>query len=113
MHVLQLGLLDAFIVCKLRVMISCWSPVSSHVIFSIFCSSMSGIPRSAGPSPGTTKNVHLAFLSLCLNLTVYTLNCLVSNVPYIFNMIELFFVVCKAANINFGNRILKTLNGIR
>ena len=28
--------------------------------------------QCAGPSPGTTKNLHLAVLSLCLNLTVHT-----------------------------------------
>ena len=36
---------------------------------------MSGIPSSDEPSPGTTKNLHLALLSLCLSFTVYITNC--------------------------------------
>ena len=31
---------------------------------------MSDIPSSAGLSPGTNNNLHLLFLSLCLDLTV-------------------------------------------
>ena len=51
---------------------------------------MSGIPSSAGSSPGTTKNLHLVFLSLYLNLTVHTLNCLLSDWLYVYDMTELF-----------------------
>ena len=71
LFVLQLGLLDANIVCKLNFLLSCGSPITSHVIFSMFSSSLSAIHSRAGPYPGTTKNLHLLFFSLCLNLIVH------------------------------------------
>ena len=46
-----------------------------HIIICLPSGSMWGIPGSAGPSPGTTKNLHLALLLLCLNFTVHVPNC--------------------------------------
>ena len=83
------------------------------IIFCMFSSSNPGIPSSAGPSLVTTKNLHLAVLSLCLNHTVHAPNCLLSNWLYVFNMTALFFVVHTAADVEFGKRILNTLNGIK
>ena len=40
---------------------------------------MPGISNSAGSSPGTTKNVFLRHLSLCLNFTVHMPNCSMSD----------------------------------
>ena len=50
--------------------------------------SMPDIPKNAGLSPATTKNLHLAVLSLCPNITV---NSLLFNIRLIlcFNTIEL------------------------
>ena len=113
LFVLQLGILDASIVCELNFLLSCRSLITSPVILSMFSSSMSGIQRSSGTSLGTTKNLHLALLSLCLNFTVHTPNTSISDWPCVFNMTELFFVVSNAANVDFGNNILNTLNGIK
>ena len=71
--VLQLWPLDASIVCKFNFLLSCRSPIVSHVIFSMFISLISHILSSAGPSPGTTKNPHL--VSLFFKFTVHTPNC--------------------------------------
>ena len=99
---LQLEMLDTSIVCKLNFQLSCMLLITSQIIFSMFSSLMSGIPSSAGPSPDTIKNLHLAYLSMCLNLTVHTYlivwyqtNCM------FFSITELFYVVCSAANIDF------------
>ena len=50
-------------------------PISSHAVLNMFTSFMSGIPISARPSPGTTKNLHFISLSLHLHHTVHTPNC--------------------------------------
>ena len=68
---LQLGLLDASIVCKLNILLSCRLPITLLIIFSMFSTSMSWIPSSAGPSPGTTKNLHFTFY-LCVVISLYT-----------------------------------------
>ena len=57
-----------------KLLLSFGSPITSHVILSMVSSSMFSIPSSAWPSPGTTKNLQLALLSLCLNLL---LTCLI------------------------------------
>ena len=44
---------------------------------------MSGIPSSTGLSPGTTKNLQLAILSLCLSLTVQMPNCSMFDSLYV------------------------------
>ena len=87
--------------------------ITSNVIFKMFSNLISSISGSAGMSPDTTKNLHFASLSLCLNLTVHMPNHSIFDGLYLYNMTELFCVVCKAASVDFGNRILKTLNGIR
>ena len=69
--VLQLGLLDASTVCESSFLLSCGSPTTLHIIFSLLWSSMSGNPSSAGPSSDATKNLHLAFL-LCVLIFLYT-----------------------------------------
>ena len=74
---------------------------------------MAGIPSSSGASPGTTKNFYLTLLSLCLNFTAYTPKCLISDWLYVFNNTELFFVAYKLAVVDFRNRILNILNGMK
>ena len=69
----------ASIFCELNFLLSCGLSITPSVIFNILSSSMSGIPSSAGPSQDITKNLHLAVLSLCLNLTVHSPNCLICN----------------------------------
>ena len=75
MFVLQPGLLDASIFCESNFLLLYRLPVTSHVIFNMFISSVSGIPSSAGLSPGITKNLHLAFLPSYHNLTLHTPDC--------------------------------------
>ena len=112
LFVLQLGPLDVSVICESTVLLSCGSPITSHIIFSMFSSLISSIPSSPGPSPSTTKSLHLAFLSLWLNLTVPTPSCLISD-SFMF-LIELnCFVASSAAHVDLRNTILKTLNGIR
>ena len=45
------------------------------MILSISSTFMSQISNNAGLLPGTTKNLHLVTLSLCLTLTVQIPNC--------------------------------------
>ena len=99
---LQLGPLDACIVCESNFLPWCGSSISSHVIISMFNSSISGIPSSIGPSPGTTKKLHLAYISFCLNPTVHVPEHSILDWFYDFNMAELFFVVHKAASVDLG-----------
>ena len=61
-----------FIVCESSFLLSCGSPITSHVLLNILSSLLSGVPSSAGPSSGTTMNLHLVLLTLCLNFNVYT-----------------------------------------
>ena len=81
-----------------------------HVILILFCSLMSSVQSSARPSPGKTKNLHLALLFLCLNSTVHTLNCSTLNLLYALNTTELFFMAHNVANVDFGNRIFNTIS---
>ena len=85
---------------ELNILFFCGSPITSHVILSMFSNSVSGIPSSTGPSPGTTKNLNLAVSSLCLNITVHTPNCSILDWLYVFSMTELFLVACKATTID-------------
>ena len=61
-----------------------------HIIFSMPSNSISGIPKSTGPLPSTTKNLYLATLSLCLNLTEQTLHCSMFELLYVFNTTVMF-----------------------
>ena len=45
-----------------------WLPLTAHIILGMASTSISGIPSSAGLSPGTIKKLYLAVLSLCLSL---------------------------------------------
>ena len=69
LFVLQLGLLDASVVCESNLLISCRLLVTSHDILSKCGKSMSGIPCSAVPSHDNTENLYLVILSLYLNST--------------------------------------------
>ena len=75
--------------------------------------SVSGISNGDGPLPGTTKNLHLVTLSLCLNLTVQITNYSMFELLYIFNTALLFFVVCNYSIVDLGNKFLNILNGIK
>ena len=70
-------------------LLNCKSSTTSHVIFSMPSNSISGIPNGAGLSSGTTKNLHLAILFLCLNLTEQTPSS-VFELLYVFNTTALF-----------------------
>ena len=45
------------------------------MLFKCVCHFYIRHPNSTGPLSGTTKNLHLITLSLCLNLTVQISNC--------------------------------------
>ena len=114
LFVLQLELLDTSIICKSNFLLSCHSLISVHVLLSMLNNLMSGIPSSAGPFPGTLKNLHLAHLFLCLNFTVHMPNCSIFYWLYVFNMAELLVVACNSAIfVVFGNRILNVLHNIK
>ena len=91
---------------------ACWPLVTSHVTFSMPDTSISGIPNSAGPSPGTTKNLHLTTLFLCVNLT--------AHIPY-FSMFKLlcvsnttaFFVTHSSYVVHLGKWVWKFCSGIK
>ena len=51
---------------------------------------ISGIPNSAGPLPGATKNLHLTTLHFCLILTMQMPNCSMFEIIYILNTTVLF-----------------------
>ena len=51
------------------------SPVVSHISLIMKSTSMSGILSNAVPLPGTTKNLHLTHLTLCLIFIVHLLSC--------------------------------------
>ena len=85
----------------------------SHVIPSMLSISISGIPGSAWPSHGTTKNLYFTQLSFCLISTVHMLSCSMFDELYVFKMTVLFIVVCNLAIVDFENKILNTLNGIK
>ena len=84
------GAMDAPNFWELNPLPSCRYPITLHIVFSMSSNLTSGILSSAGPSPGTTKNLHLMILSLCLNLTLHTPNCSVPDCLYDFSMMELF-----------------------
>ena len=106
LFVVQLGVLYISIACESNFLLSCRSSSILHVILSMLNTSIPGIPYTAGPSSGTTKNLHLTHLSLCLYFTVHMTNC-------IFNMTKLFFVVQNTSFVEFQNKIVNTLYGIR
>ena len=72
-------------VCKLSFLLSCGSPIISHVILSMLSISMSSIPSIAG----TSKNPHLTLLS-CVLILLYTLLIVKYLIGCIFSMTELF-----------------------
>ena len=71
---------------------------------------MSAIPNSAGLSPGTTRNLHLATLSLCFNFADHTPNCSMFELLYGFNMIAYLIVAHNASIVDFGNKDLNISN---
>ena len=82
--VLLSGLPDVSLVCESNFLPVCCLSSTLHIIFSHPNSSISGILNSTGPSPGTTKNLHLTTLSLHLNQTEQMPNC---------SMFELFYLL--------------------
>ena len=71
---LQFRVLDDSIVWELNFLSVCW-PFTLQIFFSMPSNSKWGIPNNAGLCPGTTKNIHLAILSLWYKFTVCTTNC--------------------------------------
>ena len=92
---------------------ACWPSVTSQIILSMSNTSMSSLPNSAGPSPGTTKDLHFTTLSLFLNLTVHTPNWSMFELLYIFNTMGFFFVLHNSSIVDLGKRILKIYTGIK
>ena len=86
----QFGLSDISIVSESNFLISCGLCFMTQVILSMFSNSISGIPSSAGSPPGTTKNLHLTHLSLCLIFTVHVPSCSMFNWLYVFKTMVLF-----------------------
>ena len=76
------GAVGCFYCLKIKLPAFIWVSCQSHIIFIVFSILMSGIPSRTGPSPSSTMNLHLAFLSLCLNLTLHIPNCLISDWLY-------------------------------
>ena len=100
-------------VCVSYFLPTCLSSTNSHVIFSMPNCSISSIPNSTGPSPGTTKNLHLATLFLCLNLAEQTPSSFMFELLCVcFTTAVVVFVACNAFIVDFQNSILKILNGI-
>ena len=66
LFVLQAGLLDVSIVYEFSFLLLCGSPITSHITFSMFSGSVSGVPSRARPSPGTTNNQYLEFF-ICVS----------------------------------------------
>ena len=62
LFVSQLGPLDASIVCESDFLISCGSPIISHIIFSMFHSLITGILSSAGQSPDIQESTSGIFI---------------------------------------------------
>ena len=62
---------------------TCWCSTTSHIIFNMPSISLSGIPKYAGNTIGTTKNLHLVAVSLYIN--VHTPNCSMFELLYAFN----------------------------
>ena len=60
LFVLQLCLLDAFIVYESHFLLSFGLHITLPVFLGLFSTLMSGIPSSAGPSAGTTRNLNLS-----------------------------------------------------
>ena len=60
----------------------------------------------------STKNLHLAILSLCLNLTVHTPKCSIIDWFYVLTLLN-YFMACKTSHIDLGNSVPNTLNGIK
>ena len=60
------------------------------LFLSMISNSISGIPSSAGLSPGTTKNVQLTCLSLCLIFSLYMPSFSMFDRLYVFNPTVLF-----------------------
>ena len=101
MFVLFSGEPDVTLVCESSV----WSS-NLYIIFSNPNSSMSSIHNSTGPLPGTTKNLHLTTLSLCLNQAEQMHNGYMSKLLYVFRITELLFVVCNDSTVDCENRNL-------
>ena len=91
-----------------------WLTYYIHMLFSV-CLALWYLvfQSSAGPSPGTTKNLNSIHLSLSLNFTVHMTNFSISDWLYVFNMTQVFLCHVTPAIMDFVNKILNTLNGIR
>ena len=63
-------------------------------IFIMLNGSMSGMPNTACPFLGTTKNLHLLSLFLCSNSTAHVPNWVIVVLLYVFNCILSFFCCC-------------------
>ena len=87
--------------------------LSQHIILIMLSNSIYGIPCNAGPLPGTTKNLHLIHLLLCLILTKHLLSCSKFDWLYVLSMIDLYIVAFNSAIVDLRNSMLKTWNGIK
>ena len=85
----HLGPLTTCAFWESNILLLCRPPIISYINLSMSSTLISGIPSSTGPSTGTTKNLHLAVLSLCLSLSVHTPKCLILDLLYVFRVTEL------------------------
>ena len=108
LFVLQLGLLGVSIVCESKFLLSWCSSIISDINHLMLSTSISGIPRNAVQSPGSTRNLHLTHLSLCVNFTVHIPICLITdwNDWFIFCGVNLSY--CR-----FWRQNIYNLNSIR
>ena len=104
---------DVSLACELNILPVCCCSSILHIIFSNPNSSISSIPKSAEPSHGTAKNLHVTSLSLFLNQTEHIPNCSMFELLYVFRVTELSFVVCIYSMVVLGNRHLNILNGMK
>ena len=86
-------------------------PASCFVVYCpthtliVLSNSWSCIPSNAGPSPGTTGNLHLKHFSLYLIFTKHLSSCLCLIIHL--STIDIFIVEFNSSMVHLGNSILK------
>ena len=109
---LQLELLDGCIVWMLNFLSVYWPFTTLCSIFIMSNNPISGIPSSLGPSPATTKNLHLAIYLYVLTLLYihliakYLMDCM-------FLLLLNFLWHAGALIFDLGNKVLNRLNGLK
>ena len=76
-------------------------------------SSISGIPSNAGQSPGTSGNLHLTHLSLCLICTEHLPSYPMFDRFYVLSANDLFIMEFNSTIVDLSYSILNIWNGIK